>query len=510
MNLSTWAIRTPIPAIVIFLMATVAGLYATKQLGIQDFPDMDVPVVMVTAGLQGASPSQLETEVTRHIEDAIATVGDVKHMTSTVTEGTSTTAVEFIFEKDVNEALDDVRDAVQRVRADLPSEMVDPTISKVKIVGGWAMQTFSVSSERMDEEAISWYVDNTVSRAMLGVKGVGQVSRVGGVTREVRVELDPAKMQSLNITAADVSRQLRASQQELSGGASEVGGMRQSFRVIGTVERAAELERFEITSGDGRRFRLDQIATIHDTSTDRTQLALLDNQPVVAFSISRAQGVSAVTVAEGTVAAVEKLNAENPAFHIKLVNNSIDNIIEQYEGSMHMLYEGALLAVIVVWFFLRDWRATLVSASALPLSVIPTFAAIYFFGFSLNVITLLALTLVIGLLVDDAIVEIENIVRHLRKGKTVREAAEEAVNEIGLAVVATTMTLVAVFLPTAFMSGIPGLIFKQFGWTATIAVLASLAVARLLTPMMAAYMLKPHEEKERPDGRLMRWYMRFV
>lgn len=511
MNLSTWTIRTPIPAIVIFLLATLAGFYSLKMLPIQDFPDMDVPVVSVTASLAGASPSQLETEVTRHIEDAIATVGDVKHITSNVTEGTSVTAVEFVFEKNVNEALDDVRDAVNRIRADLPAEMIDPTVAKIKIVGGLPLQTFAVTSERMDEEAVSWYIDNTVMRSVLQVKGVGQVSRIGGVTREVRIELDPAKLRSLNVTAADVSRQLRASQQELSGGAAQVGDMRQSFRILATVEQAKDLENFDITLGGGRHVKLGQIATVSDTTTDRSRLALLDGKHVVGFQINRAQGgASAVDIASDVTRRMDRLNHENPAFQIKLVNTTIDNIVEQYEGSMHMLYEGALLAVLVVWFFLRDWRATVISASALPLSVIPTFAVIYLFGYSLNVITLLALTLVVGLLVDDAIVEIENIVRHLRKGKTVKEAAIEAVNEIGLAVVATTMTLVAVFLPTAFMGGVPGLIFKQFGWTATFAVLASLAVARLLTPMMAAYFLKPHEEKERQDGRLMRWYMDLV
>jgi preprotein translocase subunit SecF len=280
-------------------------------------------------------------------------------------------------------------------------------------------------------------------------------------------------------------------------------------RTLGTVASAQELGAVQLTLSDGRRVRLDQVADVLDTVAERRSQALLNGQPVVGFEITRARGASEIDVDTGVRRALDQLRAEHPDLRIAQAFNFVDPVAENYEGSMHLLYEGALLAVIVVWFFLRDWRATFVAATALPLSVIPAFLGMYLLGFSINVVTLLSLSLVVGILVDDAIVEIENIVRHLKMGKSPYQAAMEAADEIGLAVIATTFTLIAVFLPTAFMSGIPGKFFKQFGWTASLAVFASLVVARMLTPMMAAYLLKPIVHA-RPEGRVMRWYMRFA
>jgi multidrug efflux pump subunit AcrB len=358
----------------------------------------------------------------------------------------------------------------------------------------------------MDEEALSWFVDDTVSRRLLAVPGVGKVTRIGGVDREVRIELDPAQLAALNLSAAEVSRQLRRIQQQLSGGRGEIGDSRQSMRTLATVKRAGDLNALDITFADGRHMRLDQIATITDTVADRSQLALLDGKPVVTVQIQRSRGTSAVTVADSVARAVDELSAAHPGVGFTLVSDAVQMVRREYAASMSMLWEGAILAIAVVWLFLRDWRATLVSASALPLSIVPTFAAMYWFGFSMNTVTLLALSLVIGLLVDDAIVEVENIVRHLRGGKPPLQAAMDAATEIGLAVVATSMTLVAVFLPTAMMGGIPGLIFKQFGWTAVVAVLASLAVARLITPMLAARFLTHHQGAPE-KSRILHWYL---
>ncbi len=506
MNFATWSIRQPIPAIVLFVLLTLAGLYGFKRLDVMDFPDIEFPMVSVGATLQGASPSQLETEVTRKIENAIATVGDIEHIQSTVSEGVSVTTVQFHLEKDLMEALNDVRAAVSNIRSDLPAEMLEPSVSKINVVGP-PILTFSVASSRMDEEALSWFVDDTVARKLLATPGVSRVTRVGGVDREIRIELQPAQLAALNLSASEVSRQLRKIQQQSSGGHAEIGAARQSLRTLAVVGRAADLAALDITLLDGRHVRLDQIATIHDTSADRRQLALLDGNPVVAFQISRARGYSAVTVAESAEAAVAELATAHGNVEFKLVSDSVRRIRAEFRSSMLMLYEGAFLAIVVVFIFLRDWRATLVSASALPLSVIPTFAVMYFADFTLNTITLMALSLVIGLLVDDAIVEIENIVRHIRNGKSPLEATKDAVTEIGLAVIATSMTLVAVFLPTAMMPGIPGMFFKQFGWTATIAVLASLVVARLLTPMLAARFLKPHHGVQE-DGKILTQYLR--
>jgi multidrug efflux pump subunit AcrB len=504
-NVSAWSIRNPLPSVLLFILLTLVGIASFKAMKIQQFPDIELPTVTVSAQLPGAAPAQMETEVARRIENSIATVQGVKNIYSKSQDGFSTITVEFRLEKPIQEAVDDVRDAVARVRADLPADLRDPIIQRVNLSGA-PILTYTVASDRMDEEQLSWFIDDTVTRRMLEVRGVGAVSRVGGVTREVRVELDPARLLALNATAADISRQLRQVQQEASGGRTDIGGAEQSVRTIGTVNSAAEIAAMDIVLSDGRRVRLDQVANVSDTVAERRSLALLDGKPVIGFEITRSLGAGEVDVADGVTRALARLQADHPDLTIVRAFNNVDPVQENFEGSMWLLLEGAVLAVIVVWFFLRDWRATFVAAVALPLSIIPTFAAMYLLGFSLNVVTLLALSLVVGILVDDAIVEIENIVRHMRMGKTPFQAAMEAADEIGLAVIATTFTLIAVFLPTAFMPGIAGKFFVQFGWTAAIAVFFSLVVARMLTPMMAAYILRPPKKEHHEP----RWLQRYL
>jgi multidrug efflux pump subunit AcrB len=512
MNFSALSIKNPIPAIMLFVLLTLAGLMAYKANPVQDFPDIELPIVTVTATLEGTAPAQLETEVSRKIEDSVATLQGIKNIHTTVLDGVSTTTIEFILEKPISDAVNDVRDAVARVKADMPAELRDPTVTKAATAGR-VVQTFTAMAanrpgEKMDQQELSWFVDNTVAKRLLAVPGVGAVKRVGGVFREIRVELDDQRMAALRVSALDVSRQLRLVQREAPGGRGDVSGAEQSVRTIATVKSAAELAAIELPLTDGRRVRLDQVATITDTVSEPRAIAMQDGHEVVAFELFRTKGASEVAVARGARDAIKELNADNPKVVLQQVIDNAIPVEEDFEGSMHLLYEGALLAVLVVWWFLRDWRATLVAAAALPLSVMPAFLGIWLFGYTLNIVTLLSLALVVGVLVDDAIVEIENIERHLRMGKTPMQAALEAADEIGMAVIATTFALVAVFLPTAFMSGVPGLFFKQFGWTAVIAVLASLVVARLLTPMMAAYLLKPAVHKEEQDGWLMTRYMR--
>ena len=509
MNVSAWCIKNPIPAVMLFVMLTLAGLMGFKQMKVQQFPDIDLPTITVSASLPGTAPAQMETEVARKIENAVAAVQGVKNIYTKVQDGVATVTVEFRLEKPTQEALDDVRSAVSRVRSDLPADLRDPVISKLDLAGA-PILTYTVDSTRMDDVGLSWFVDNDVTKALLAVRGVGSVSRVGGVAREVRVELDPGRLLALNATAADISRQLRAVQQDAAGGRASVGGIEQSVRTIATVQSAAELARLEVALSDGRRIRLDQVATVSDTVAEQNSGALLNGKPVVGFEIVRSRGAGETDVADGVRAALDKLRAEHPDVTVTEAFNFVDPVVENFHGSMLLLLEGAVLAVLVVWLFLRDWRATLVAATALPLSIIPAFAAMhYIFGFTLNTVTLLSMSLVVGILVDDAIVEIENIMRHLRMGKTPMQAATEAADEIGLAVIATTFTLIAVFLPTAFMAGVPGKFFVQFGWTAAIAVFFSLVVARMLTPMMAAYILKA-PKKEHTDAAWMRGYMRWA
>jgi len=506
MNLSAWSIRNPIPAAMLFVLLTLGGLMAFRAMKVQNFPDMDLPIVIVTAALPGAAPGQLESDVARKIENAIATTQGLKHITTTLVDGSASIAAEFQLEKPVQEAVDDVRSAVSRVRADLPADLRDPIINKLEL-SAQPILAFAIASDRMDDEALSWFIDDTLSRRLLAVPGVGAVTRVGGATREVRVALDPLRLQALGATAADVSRQLRQVQVESAGGRAELGGAEQPLRTLATVQTAAELARLDIALPGGRHIRLDQVARIDDTVAEPRTGALLDGRPVIGFEVSRSRGASEVEVGAGVQKALDALQAEHPDLRLERTVDFVDIAQEEYDSSMRLLYEGAILAVVVVWLFLRDWRATIVSAVALPLSVIPAFIGMHLLGFSINIITLLALSLVIGILVDDAIVEVENIVRHLRMGKTPYQAAMEAADEIGLAVIATTFTLIAVFLPTAFMSGIAGRFFKQFGWTAALAVFASLVVARLLTPMMAAYILKPLVGQEK-EPRWLAAYMR--
>lgn len=493
----------------LFVLLTFGGLISFRAMKVQNFPDLDLPTVIVSASLPGASPSQLETDVARKIENAIATLQGLKHMTSKVQDGSVNITAEFRLEKPTQEAVDDVRSAISKVRADLPGDLRDPIVTKLDLAGS-PILAFTVASLQKDDEALSWFIEDTVAKRLLSVRGVGSVNRVGGVSREIAIALDPVKLQSLGTTAADISRRLREVQRESAGGRADLGSGEQPVRTLANVATVEELRPLELALTDGRRIRLDQVATVSDTVAEPRALALLNGKPVVGFEVTRSRGASEVEVGAGVQKVLAELRNQNPDIDFTEAFNFVTPVEEEFQGSMLMLFEGALLAVIVVWLFLGDWRATFISALALPLSVIPAFLGMEYLGFSLNVITLLALSLVIGILVDDAIVEVENIIRHLRMGKSPYQAAMEAADEIGLAVIATTFALVAVFLPTAFMSGIAGRFFKQFGWTAALAVLASLVVARMLTPMMSAYLLKDSVYTAPPEGWVMRNYMKLA
>jgi len=509
MNVSAWCIRNPIPALMLFVLLSFGGLLSFKSMKIQNFPDLDLPTVTITASLPGASPAQLETDVARKIENSIATLQGLKHISSKMQDGSVKITVEFRLEKPVQEAVDDVRSAVSKVRADLPSDVRDPIVTKMDLASSPVL-AFTVSSSQRDDESLSWFVEDTIAKKLLAVPGVGAVTRVGGVSREITIAIDPLKLQALGATATDISQQLRRVQQESAGGRANLGTGEQPVRTLGNVQSADEIRLMPLYLSNGSKIRLDQIATVSDSVAEPRALALLNGKPVVAFEVTRSRGASELEVGAGVQKALADLRADKPDIEITEAFDFVTPAREEFQGSMAMLYEGSLLAVLVVWLFLRDWRATFVSAVALPLSVIPAFLGMNYFGFSLNGVTLLALSLSIGILVDDAIVEVENITRHLRMGKTAYQAAMEAADEIGLAVIATTFALVAVFLPTAFMDGIPGRFFKQFGWTVALAVVASLVVARMLTPMMAAYLLKDKGHVEPAEGRVMQQYMKLA
>ena len=506
MNFVTWSIRYPVPVIMMFLALLIGGIWSFPKLAVQDQPDISFPFVTVRVSYAGVPPSQMETEITRKVEDAVSTIAGIEHINSTITTGVSQTNIEFQFDADIQQAMDDVRDAVSRIRPDLPIDATEPLIQRATTAGN-AVLTFAVASDNMTDTELSWFVDLNVVREISGVDGVGQVTRFGGASREIRVDLDPDRMASFGVTAGDVSSQLVRTQVELPGGETRIGDQQQSVRTLGTISSVPELKALPISLGNGVSVRLDAIADIRDQAAERTQYALLDGKPVIGFQVMRTWGEGATKVADGAREAVRSVQEKYPHIRVTEINNIQDREIrESFHGSMIMLVEGALLAIIVVWFFLRDIRATLISATALPLAVIPTFWALHAFGFSMNTLTMLALSLVVGMLVDDGIVEVENMVRHLRMGKAPRQAATDAAIEIGLAVVATSLTLCAVFVPVAFMSGIPGEFFKPFGFTATVAVLFSLLVARTLTPMMASRFMKVDHDTDEV-GRFRQWYL---
>lgn len=507
-NVSLWGIRNPIAAGLIFGVLCALGIHGLRQLPIAQLPDIPVPEITVTVRLPGATPEQLETDVTRKVEDAVASLANIDKLTSTINEGVSRTQILFELGRNMDHAMEEVRDAVDAIRPDLPADIDEPTYARVNVFGP-TLLGYAISSDRMAPDELTWFVDDVVTKAIFSASGVGQVQRSGGVNREVSVALNPVALQAFGITAGTVSAQLARLQVELPGGRTTLGGREQSVRTVATANSAAQLADFPISLPDGRSVRLSALATVKDSFADPREIALLNGKPVVSVSIQRAVDTSSVVVGAEVREKIAELQAQYPDVHFVEVASAVEPAQNSYDASVTMLLEGAFLAVLVVWLFLRDWRATWITALALPLSVLPTFWIMDLLGFSLNLLSLLAFAVVIGVLVDDAIVEIENIVQHRTMGKTREQAAIEAADEIGIAVIATSVTLAAVFLPVAFISGQIGLFFREFGWTAAMAVLFSLLVARLLTPMLASRYLSAHVENV-PEARWIPRYLHWV
>ena len=506
-NISAWAIRNPVVPIVLFLALTIAGILSFMRLDVNADPDIDIPVAYVVISQPGAAPSELETQVTKRVEAAARNVQGVDTLRSTVREGQSQTMIELKIGADIDRASEDLRSAITQIRSDLPDGILEPIIGRVDTTENDIANYSAVTSD-MTVEQLSWYIDDTVSKELLSVPGLSGVERNGGVSREIRVTLDPIKLQAYGITAPQVNAQLRQVNLNSTGGRAQIAGSEQSVRVLANAQDAYALGQTLIAIGTGRTVKLSDIAEVRDSSAEQTSLAGFNGHQVVSFDFKRSKGASDVTVfheAEKKLAALEK---RNPKVRFQLLSTSVTDTEAAYHGALDAMWEGAVLAVIVVFLFLRDWRATAISALAIPLSAIPTFFFMELMGFSLNQMTLLALSLVAGVLVDDAIVEIENIVRHMRMGKNAYQASIDAADEIGLAVLATTMAIVAVFMPVSVMPGISGQYFKNFGLTVVAAVLMSLGVARLITPMIAAYFLKNSGHGQGPDGRVMQLYMR--
>ena len=512
-GISSWSIRRPIPVIVLFVLLTVAGWWSFLHLPVNANPKLEFPIVTVTVTQAGAAPSELETQVTRRVEGAVAGLAEVRHITSTISDGVSATVVEFRIGTDPDRATTDVRDAVTNIRSDLPQAIEEPIIARLDVEGG-AILYYGVNAPGLSTVDLSWFVDDRIARDLLAVPGVQKVQRMGGVAREIRVDLDPDRLAALGVTADQVNAQLRSTNADVPGGRGEIGAREQAIRTLGGADTVEDLATTPIALANGRWVRLADLGAVTDGAGEVRASARLDDAPVVGFAVYRAKGASDTVVADGVAQRLAELQAQTSGVTISEIASTVEYTRDSYNAAMTVLIEGALLTVLVVFVFLRDWRATLIAALAMPLSILPAFFAMDLLGFTLNSISLLALTLVIGILVDDAIVEIENIDRHLHLGKRPYQASIDAADAIGLAVVATTLAIVAVFAPVSFIGGVIGQYFKQFGLTVAVAVLASLLVARLLTPLMAAYMLRPKPASaghgDAPPSRLAGGYARFL
>ena len=499
-QISTWGIRNPVPVTLIFALLLIAGVVSYFMVPIKHFPDISFPVVNVVVSQSGAAPSEMENQVTRIVEDATAGISGVKHVSSTVTLGSSFTSVEFEVGSDSQKAIDDVRAAVDRTRANLPRGIDPPTVQRLEIASQPIM-TYAVAAPGLSVSDLSWFIDNTVARAVQGVSGVGQVVRTGGLDREINVLVDPQRMTAVGVTAPQINQALRAFTNDAAGGRAIIGDRELTVRVLGGAQTIQQLRDLELPVA-GRHVRLVDVAEVGDGSGERRGFARLNNEPVAAFQITKTKHASEVQTEAKILKAIDALAKAHPEVRFKKVLSTVDDTKASYDATVHVLLEGMVLAALVVFLFLRDWRATLIAAVAMPLSLAPTFAAMLIFGFSLNMVTLLALTLVIGILVDDAIVEVENIQKRIERGSRPYQAAMEGADAIGLAVVATTFTIVVIFLPVSMMNSTVGQFFREFGLTVAVAVLFSLLVARLVTPLMAAYVLvptaNPHPPKPLP------------
>ncbi len=508
-NISAWSIRNPVVPIVLFIALTLAGIVSFMGMEVQDDPDIEFPAVIVNIVQPGAAPSEIVSQITQKVESAVRNINGIEQINATADEGSTTVFVLFQIGDDINDAVNEVKNAVDQIRSDLPDGILEPQVFKVQTSSN-PIAYFSVKADDMTLEQLSWFVDDTIGKRLLAVPGMAKVSRSGGVDREIRVLLNPAKMQSLGVTASQINGALRQLNFNTSGGKSEIAGSRQSIRVLGNADSAYALSQSQIPLGGNRTIKLSDVADVSDGFGEQVSITRQNGKQVVTFGITRAKGASDVSVFDGAAAEMAKIEKENPGIKFVQLTNTVTYTRAQYKSSMAAMIEGALLAIVVVFLFLRDWRATLISSIAIPLSAIPSFWFISMLGFTLNQMSLLALGLVAGVLVDDAIVEIENIVRHMRMGKSAYQASIDAADEIGLAVVATTFSIVAVFLPVGLMPGVAGQFFKNFGLTVVASVLMSLAVARMITPMIAAYFMKSGEIKDHGDAPWLSTYMRVL
>ena len=500
-KLAEICIQRPVFASVLILILVVVGAAGFQQLGVDRFPKVDFPTVTVTTVQPGASPESIESEVTDPIEEAVNSISGIEDLRSYSNEGVSTVAVTFVLSKDVDVAAQEVRDKVNRALGQLPQDVEAPIIQKQDTDATPIMGIALTGSGNIRD--ITEYADKTLRRRLESTPGVGQIDVLGGRGRQINVYLDAFKMQSFGLTVTDVTGALQSQNADIPGGRIDQGDRSLTLRTKGRLQTLADFKNIQLKAQGGGSVLLSDVANVEDGVEDINTVSELNGKPTIYLQISKQSGTNVVEVIQEVKSRIKDLQPDITAkgYEIRIVNDQSDYIEAAIHAVEEHLIVGSILATLVVLIFLLNWRSTLISAIAIPASIIATFGAMWILGFTLNVLTLLALTLSVGIVIDDAIIVLENIYRHMEEfGKDPFQAAIDGTKEIGLAVLATTLSLVAVFLPVAFMSGIVGRFMNSFGVTMSCAILVSLVVAFTLTPTLSARMLKAPNIKDEEDG----------
>lgn len=510
MFLTRISVNNPVFATMMMLALVVVGLFSFARMGVDQFPDVDLPVVVVLTTYPGASPESVESEVTRKVEDAVNTIGGIDTVTSESYEGRSLVVVQFTLDTDARTAAQEVRDRVSRLEAQFADEVDTPQVTRFN-PDDQPILSLAISGEGKTLPELTSLADEVITKRLNTVIGVGQTSVLGGSARQISIQVDPDRMQALGISAAEVMDAVRRDNQDMAAGDIQ-SGMDQ--RIVTVEGRRADVEDFKqiiVAQRGGHPVYLSQVADVLDQGAEQTSGAFYNGVAALGLDVVKVQGANTVQVAQALRVEIGRLQQELSSQGVK-IDISRDNsraITNSVTDVQNTLIEGGLLTVAIIFLFLNSWRSTVITALTLPISVIGTFAVISFLGFTLNTMTLMALSLAIGILIDDAIVVRENITRHLAMGKTHRAAALEGTKEIGLAVLATTLSIVAVFLPVAFMGGIIGRFFLQFGVTVSVAVLISLFVAFTLDPMLSSVWYDPDAHPDARRGPIGRMVARF-
>lgn len=510
MILTEISLKRPVFATVTILALVVLGLFSYVSLNVDEYPNVEIPVVAVTVSYPGASPEQVESKITQKVEETVSVVPGIEHVTSTVKEGVSTTVIQFTIETSAATAAQDVRDKVGRMQGALPSEADLPIVTRFD-PADTAVASIAVTGNLSPRE-LTIIAKDTVVKRLEAINGVAAVNVQGGVDREIKINMDSDKIAAHNLTVSEVLSSIRSENMDTPGGKVTDGKRETSLRSIGNISSPNELLNLPIAQRNGVQLYVKNIAAVEDTTKDATAVTKLNDKTAVGLDIMKQSGSNTVQVVENAKKELENIKKDlPPGVELIMVRDNSKNIKDSIHDVLLNLVLGAFLAVAIVFLFLGNWRSTMIAAIAIPTSIITAFLAMKILNYTLNTMSLLALSLAVGLLIDDAIVVIENIVRHLEMGKEKVKAAAEGTEEIGLAVTATTLTLVAVFLPVGMMTGIVGQFFKQFGVTVAVSVLVSLFVAFTLTPMLSAkYLTGTHTESKGRVGKLWdKWNEKF-